>query len=111
MILVKHDLTPSIHHNVSMLLPIGYSLNRRVAEANVGDEIVFMDGLKATVVFVCVVKRLTPEVESLSWLLYDMPIEKVFDVMSRNWRHEIYKDEIIHLVVKPIKDEEETRTT
>ena len=102
MIPVKHYLENPLHTNISMLLPVGRFLNRRVAEAEKGDRLIFMDGLVGEVVYVCVIRLYSDEAESLSWLIYDLPIEKVFGEMVLNWKYEPYKDNIIHLVVKKI---------
>lgn len=100
MIRVNHYLKESDARNTAMLLPLGDYLNYDLSQAEIGDEVKFMDGGISKILHVSVIKRNSKEAEGMAIALYGLPLDTILSVMTQNWKTDAKKDSLILLVVE-----------
>lgn len=101
MVQIHHNINPSPHALWGAILPIGVILHRDIQDANNGSEITFHDGVGVLMQKV-EMKVKSEFADTVSKLIYSLPIQTVFDRMKANWRDRM-DDERVLLIVYKVK--------
>ena len=99
---IEHLYTDCKLH--AMLVPYGWYKNNWLERAERGMELETIDEIPILVRLVekTVIPINSPIAQCLSLLIYNKPIEEIFDAMIRNWGHDIQRKNIILIVYEPI---------
>jgi len=100
--IVEHLFTDCKLH--AMLIPYGEYKNKWVSRIEKGCVLETIDEVP---VHIRVLEKVTIPVNSiitqcLSLLIYNKPIEEIFDAMFRNWKHDIQRKNIILIIYERI---------
>ena len=91
-----------------MLIPYGYFKNKWALNLQKGDLLQTID--EPEIIIRVIEKSIVPInssiAQSLSLLIYNKPIEKVFDAMFRNWKYDIQKKNVILIVYERTEKEQ-----
>ncbi len=92
-----------------MLIPYGYFKNKWALNLQKGDLLQTID--ESEIIIRVIEKSIVPInssiAQSLSLLIYNKPIEKVFDAMFRNWKYDIQKKNVILIVYERTEKEQD----
>ena len=92
-----------------MLIPYGYFKNKWALNLQKGDLLQTID--EPEIIIRVIDKSIVPInssiAQSLSLLIYNKPIEKVFDAMFRNWKYDIQKKNVILIVYERTEKEQD----
>lgn len=92
-----------------MLIPYGYFKNNWALNLQKGDLLQTID--EPEIIIRVIEKSIVPInssiAQSLSLLIYNKPIEKVFDAMFRNWKYDIQKKNVILIVYERTEKEQD----
>lgn len=93
----------------AMLIPYGYFKNKWALNLQKGDLLQTID--EPEIIIRVIEKSIVPInssiAQSLSLLIYNKPIEKVFDAMFRNWKYDIQKKNVILIVYERTEKEQD----
>jgi hypothetical protein len=98
------DHLPSLPIHPAMLVPFGDYKNSALYEAGIGAEIKLMDSTEARILYKSTVMINSPIAEALSQMIYGLPMSVVYDAMAGNWKRDIFKDRVLFIVYKNMKD-------
>ena len=84
----------------AMLIPYGYFKNKWLLNLQKGD---YVQTIDTPEVVIRIIEKTTipiasPIAQSLSLLIYNKPIEEVFNAMLRNWKYDIQKKNVILII-------------
>lgn len=92
---------------MGMLIPFGNYKNLYVYDCKVGDYFETIDDppVIVEVVSKSIIMINSDIANSISMMLYNIPMSKAYEVMRRNWKRDINNDEVIFLVVKIVSND------
>ena len=88
-----------------MLIPYGWYKNQWVQDAQCGDELETIDEppVPIRIVEKTIIPINSPIAQCLSLLIYNKPIEEIFNAMFRNWKHDIQRKNVILIIYEKIE--------
>lgn len=106
--MINIDHLPSLPTHPAMLIPFGDYKNAALSEVRIGELVRLMDKSTVQVVYKSIVMVNSPIAEALSQMIYGLPMSVVYDAMARNWKRDIFKDRVLFIVYKIIKNNGKT---
>lgn len=95
-----HYFDPSQYAQVGMLLPLGTILNRIFLEAEPGDPVITNEGYENEFVCSSVLQIGSPQSESVSQMLYGLPVSKIVEQMRNKYKREFDTNQLVFVVIK-----------